>query len=80
MTQNQVIGEVRRTGTETVKVSIGEWKGKTKVDVRVHYLAEDLSWQPTKKGVTFTPEGLDKAIELLIEARERILNAARRAA
>lgn len=55
----QVLTTVPRSATEEIQVSINEYRGKKYLDLRVYYTTDDgLNWNPTKKGVTFSPEKL----------------------
>ena len=68
MANDQIIHEFRKSPDEVVRATIGEFRGRKTVGIRIYY--EDVSgeWKPTKKGITLTadlfPE-LKKAISLL---------------
>ncbi len=51
----KIIGEIERSETEKVIVQVKEFKGRTYVDFRIHYLADEDEWRPTQKGVTVAP-------------------------
>lgn len=51
----KVIGEVERSETEKIIVQVKEYKGRTYVDFRIHYLADEDEWRPTQKGITVAP-------------------------
>ena len=51
----KVIGEVERNETEKIIVQVKEFKGRTYVDFRIHYLADEDEWRPTQKGITVAP-------------------------
>lgn len=68
----KVLHEFKRNNDETLRVSLSTFKGKTYVDVRLFYTDANDELQPTKKGVTITPDlwdefraGIDKAEEEL---------------
>ena len=51
----KIIGEVERSETEKVIIQVKEFKGRTYVDFRIHYLADEDEWRPTQKGITVAP-------------------------
>ena len=59
MADSQILATVARSATEQIQIAINEYKGKKYLDLRVYYTTDDgLNWNPTKKGVTFSPEKL----------------------
>jgi len=67
-----IIGEIQKTGTDKIIVTVKEFKGKTYVDVRTFFENDDGEMVPTKKGVSLTPDNLDQLIRLLTEAKEKL--------
>ena len=70
MANDQIVHEFRKSPDEIVRATIGEFRGRKTVGVRIYY--EDVSgeWKPTKKGITLTADlfsELKKAIGLLEE-------------
>lgn len=64
----QTIGEIPKNSMEKIIASLTEYKGKSRLDVRVHFkpnAAED-KWFPTKKGINLDPEAW-KAFKELME-------------
>lgn len=62
MAEAKILASIPRTATEEIQIAINEYRGKQYLDLRVYYTTDDgLNWNPTKKGVTFSPE---KLIEL----------------
>jgi len=51
----KIIGEVERSETEKIIIQVKEFKGRTYVDFRIHYLADEDEWRPTQKGITVAP-------------------------
>ena len=51
----KIIGEIERTETEKIIVQVKEFRGRTYVDFRIHYLADEDEWRPTQKGITVAP-------------------------
>jgi len=67
-----IIGEIQKTGTDKIIVTLKEFKGKTYVDVRTFFENDEGEMVPTKKGVSLTPDNLDQLIRLLTEAKEKL--------
>ncbi len=67
-----VVGEIQKTGTDKIIVTIKEFKGKTYVDVRNFFENDEGEMIPTKKGVSLTPENLDELINILTEAKKQL--------
>ncbi|MEA3287118.1 MAG: transcriptional coactivator p15/PC4 family protein [Candidatus Marinimicrobia bacterium] len=62
----KIIGEVERSETEKIIIQVKEFKGRTYVDFRIHYLADEDEWRPTQKGITVAPalwEGFKKHVD-----------------
>ncbi len=69
MADAKILANIPRSATEEIQIAINEYKGKKYLDLRVYYTTDDgLNWNPTKKGVTFSPEKL-------IELKSAIENA-----
>lgn len=66
------IGEIQKTGTDRIIVTVKEFKGKTYVDVRNFFENDEGEMVPTKKGISLTPENLDELILLLGEAKKNL--------
>ena len=59
MAEAKILASIPRSATEEIQIAINEYKGKQYLDLRVYYTTDDgLNWNPTKKGVTFSPERL----------------------
>lgn len=67
-----IIGEIQKTGTDKIIVTVKEFKGKTYIDVRNFFENDEGEMVPTKKGVSLTPENLDELIRLLTEAKAKL--------
>lgn len=52
-------------GEDLVRVNATEFKGRQYIEVRTYYMAEDGEWKPTKKGITLSPELMEKVHEAL---------------
>ena len=66
------IGEIQRTETEVVRVSMEEYKGRKYLDVRIYFANDEGEWKPTKKGVTVQPEKIDLFMDLIKKAKETL--------
>lgn len=66
------IGEIQKTGTDKIIITVKEFKGKTYVDVRNFFENDEGEMVPTKKGISLTPENLDELIRLLGEAKKNL--------
>jgi len=64
-------GELQK-GKDKIIVALKEFKGKEYIDIRTHFENDDGDWIPTKKGITFSPEGLDELIEILKNAKKKL--------
>lgn len=67
-TVKSTVRDIRRSNTEVIRVSVGEFKNASYIDIRVFF--EDQAtgeYRPTKKGVTFKQEHLSELIEALQE-------------
>ena len=61
MADAKILANIPRTATEEIQIAINEYKGKQYLDLRVYYTTDDgLNWNPTKKGVTFSPDKLSE--------------------
>ena len=67
-----IVGEIQKTGTDKIIVTVKEFKGKTYIDVRNFFENDEGEMIPTKKGVSLTPENLDELIHLLNEAKKQL--------
>ncbi|MDD3594322.1 MAG: transcriptional coactivator p15/PC4 family protein [Candidatus Gastranaerophilales bacterium] len=68
MSDSNILASIPRSATEEVQIAINEYKGKKYLDLRVYYTTDDgINWNPTKKGVTFSPDRLPE-VKAAIEA------------
>jgi len=75
MAENKLLAAIPRSATEEIHIAISEYKGKKYLDMRVFYTTDDgINWNPTKKGVTFTPEKLDE-VKNAIEVAQKEFEA-----
>jgi hypothetical protein len=64
-----LIGEIIKTSSERLRITVEEYKGNTFVDLRIYYCTDEDAWKPTKKGVAIKPATLDEVIGLLKKAQ-----------
>ena len=53
---NQTIAEIQKNTLEVIRATLGEYKEKQRVDIRVYYQpdADPNNWIPTKKGINIS--------------------------
>ena len=74
MADAKILATIERSETEQLQISISEYKGRSYLNMRIHYTTDDgNTWLPTKKGVTFTPEQLDILTEAIEEAKKEFM-------
>lgn len=74
MADAKILATIERSETEQLQISISEYKGRSYLNMRIHYTTDDgNTWLPTKKGVTFTPEQLDILTEAIEEAKAEFM-------
>lgn len=71
----KLIATVPRSATEQLQISINEYKGKSYLDMRIYYTTDDgLNWLPTKKGVTVSPENMERLKDAIDEAMKEFMS------
>ena len=70
----KIIGEIERSETEKIIIQVKEFRGRTYVDFRIHYLADEDEWRPTQKGITVAPAAWE-AFKTHVEETGDFLNA-----
>ena len=50
---DQVIGEIQKNALEKIVASLGEYRGKQRIDFRIYFQPDTNpdNWVPTKKGI-----------------------------
>ncbi len=56
----KILHEFKRNAEETLRISLSHFKGRNYVDIRLFYEDANGELQPTKKGVTVTPDLWDE--------------------
>ena len=60
----KILSELEVTDNKKLVLSIGEYRDEERIDLRQYVKVED-EYIPTKKGVNFSGEWLDKFIEMI---------------
>ena len=69
-----VIGTVEKNKNEVYVISLGEYKGKNFIDVRVNFYDKNDKEKliPTKKGIAISKRNFQPVVGLLIEAFKKL--------
>ncbi len=68
---DKMITMIPRSATEELHVQIKEYKDKKYLDLRIYYTTDNgASWNPTKKGITVSPENIELLKKSLEEAQK----------
>jgi hypothetical protein len=68
--EDKIIGEIKKNRGEKIVFSLGEFKGKKRIDIRTYFLGEEEdsdTWKPTKKGINISLDQWQEFKELLKE-------------
>lgn len=68
--ENEIIAEFEKNKSEKIRLSLSEFNGKPRVDLRIWYLNDSNEYAPSKKGVSLSTElvpGLIKALQQTLE-------------
>lgn len=68
----KILHEFKRNAEETLRVSLSTFKGRTYIDIRLFFTDANEELQPTKKGVTITPELWDEFRKGVAQAEEEL--------
>ena len=69
---NIEIGVLGTERSNSIKVNISEWKGKTYVDVRNWFKNKSGDWCPTKKGLFVSEDNISSLITMLEQAEQKL--------
>ncbi|MDD3594679.1 MAG: transcriptional coactivator p15/PC4 family protein [Candidatus Gastranaerophilales bacterium] len=73
----KILATIPRSATEQLQIAINSYKGKSYLDLRIYYTTDDgLNWNPTKKGVTVSPENIELLKDAIDEAMQELLTPA----
>ena len=67
---NDIIGMVKKNKSEIYVISIGEYKGKNYIDVRINFpdKIDESKLIPTKKGITLSKHNFQEIVGLMLNA------------
>lgn len=65
----KTVSELEVTDNKKLVLSVGEYRGEERVDLRQNVLVKEV-WRPTKKGINFNLEWIDKFIEMIEELKD----------
>jgi hypothetical protein len=68
-----LIGKIDIRVREKILVTIRDVKKRKMIDVRVHHTSEDGEMVATPAGLSFSEDQIDRAVELLKEAKARVV-------
>jgi len=63
------IGQLDVTDRKRLVLSIGEYRGEERIDLRQNVLV-DKEYIPTRKGINFNSEWIDKFIEMIEKLKD----------
>jgi len=63
------IGQLDVTDRKRLVLSIGEYRGEERIDLRQNVLV-DKEYIPTRKGINFSVEWLDKFLEMIEKLKD----------
>jgi len=66
------VGYLDITDNKRLVLSISEFRGEERIDLRENYLNKEGAYNPTKKGINFNSEWLDRFITMVGEAKRCI--------
>jgi hypothetical protein len=53
---DKTLAEMERNSTEKIRATLGEFRGKDRIDIRIYFEDDDGRWLPTKKGINLAVE------------------------
>ncbi|WP_186172954.1 transcriptional coactivator p15/PC4 family protein [Burkholderia gladioli] len=56
---------LRRSDSECLRVTVGEYRGRTLIDVRIWFRDEAGEWKPGRAGVSLRPEQASEVMQAL---------------
>ena len=65
----KILSELEVTDNKKLVLSIGEYRDEERIDLR-QYVKVENEYIPTKKGVNFSGEWLDKFIEMIDKLKD----------
>lgn len=59
------IGHVDITDAKRIVLSVGQFRGTERIDVREHFLNREKGFNPSRRGINFDSEWLEKFVKLI---------------
>lgn len=59
------VGYLDITDNKRLVLSISEFRGEERIDLRENYLNKEVAYKPTKKRINFNAEWLDKFVTMV---------------
>lgn len=53
---DRTVFEIQKNARERIRISVGEYKGKQRIDVRVWYVDAGGEYQPSRNGISLRPD------------------------
>lgn len=53
---DKMVFEIQKNARERIRISVGEYKGKQRIDVRVWYVDASGEYQPSRNGISLRPD------------------------
>lgn len=69
---SNVIADIEKPNGEVVRIQLNEFNDKHYLDLRIHYLADEDEYKPTKKGVSIPVELYGELKEAIEKAEDAI--------
>lgn len=57
--------DLRRGDSERLRVTVSEYRGLSRIDVRLWYVTEGGEWKPGRAGVSLRPEQVGEVMQAL---------------
>ncbi|PRF75134.1 hypothetical protein C6Q12_17215 [Burkholderia multivorans] len=57
--------DLRRSDAERLRVTVGEYRGRTLIDVRIWFVVDGGEWKPGRAGVSLRPEHVAELMQAL---------------
>lgn len=57
--------DLRRSDTERLRVTVGEYRGRPRIDLRLWFVVDGGAWKPGRAGVSLRPEQAGEVMQAL---------------
>lgn len=65
MTSSTEFLDIRRSDSERLRVTVGEYRGRMLIDLRIWFAAEHGEWKPGRAGVSLRPDQVGEVMQAL---------------